>query len=513
MMKAIDTFLNRFTMYRFLLYYLSSILLLGFVLSLFHVVPVQPVAILSTIAIYLAVCYGVNWIFSRVLRISANQESTLITALILALISGPVSVFSDPRKAGILALAGLFAIASKYLIAIRKQHIFNPAALGIFLTDIIFGFYSSWWVGNIALLPLVVIGGFLLLRKIGRFRFVAVFLVAFIVFLMAMSVIQGLPFGMAVQNVAFVFLHTEIVFFAVVMLLEPITAPKRFTMQVVYAVIVAFLFQPQLTIFGMNLTPEEALLIGNLFSFIVSPSFKLSLRLKERREIGNGILAFSFDYPEGFNHRLGQYMEWTLPLPQSDNRGNRRYFSIASSPTESELMIAARFYPRSSRYKEELSSMKCGDPIVAAELSGDFVLPRDPKVPLLFIAGGIGITPFRSMVKYLVDTGEKRDIVLFYSNYGPDEIVFRDVFERAQQELGLKVVYTLTDDSRIPADWCGQRGFIDEKMIRDEVPDIDRRLVFVSGSPGMVDTMKRVLRSAGIRRRNIRSDYFPGYST
>ncbi len=450
MMKAIDSFLNRFTTYRLLLYYLAALLGLGFILSLFHALPVSPVAILSTTAIYIAVSYGANWGFAKILRINSNNESTLITALILALISGPVSLFADPRKAAILALAGLFAVASKYLIAIRKQHVFNPAALGVFLTAIIFGLYSSWWVGNIALLPVVAIGGFLVLRKTGRFRFVAVFFVAFIAFLMAMSVIQGLPFGLAVQNVAYVFLHTEIIFFAAVMLIEPITSPKRFSMQALYAVIVAFLFQPQLTLFGMNLTPEEALLIGNLFSYVVSPSFKLALKLKERREIGNGIFAFSFDYPSGFNHRLGQYMEWTLPLPDPDNRGNRRYFSIASSPTESELMIAARFYPRSSRYKQELAEMRRGDSIIAAELSGDFVLPRDPSIPLTFIAGGIGITPFRSMVKYLIDTGEKRDIVLFYSNYAEDEIVFRDVFEQATQIFGLRVVYTLTDERPNP---------------------------------------------------------------
>jgi ferredoxin-NADP reductase len=499
-------------MYRLILYYLASLLVLGFILSLFGALPVKPLAILSTTVIYLVVCYGTNWLFARFLRVHSNPESSLITALILALISGPVSVLADPRKAAIFALAGLVAMASKYLLVIRKQHIFNPAAFGILVTDLVFGLYSSWWVGNIAMLPLVVVGGILLLRRISRFRFVASFFAAFIVFLMALSIIQGLPFGMAVQSVVYVFLHTEIVFFAFVMLTEPLTSPKRFSMQVLYTIIVAFIFQPQLTIGGMNFTPEEALLIGNLFSFLVSPSFKLSLRLKERREIGNGILAFSFDRPEGFNHRLGQYMEWTLPVTGMDNRGNRRYFSIASSPTESELMIAARFYPRSSTYKQELSEMKCGDPIVAAELSGDFVLPKDPSVPLAFIAGGIGITPFRSMIKYLVDVGEKRDIVLLYSNYASDEIVFADVFEEAKRSIGLKVVYTLTDENRLPEGWNGRTGFIGEQMLREEVPVLKDRMFFVSGSPGMVDTMKGVLAQVGVKRRNIRSDYFPGYS-
>ena len=513
MIKLIDSFLNRFTMYRLLLYYLSAILGFAFIMSLFGAVPVKPLAILSTTAIYLIVCYGANWLLSRLFAVHSNPESSLITALILALISGPVSVASDPQKAGIFALAGLFAIASKYLIAIRKQHIFNPAAFGIFVSDLVFHLYSSWWVGNIVLLPLVVLGGILVLRKISRFRFIAVFLVAFVAFLLALSVIQGLPFAMALQNVLFVFLHTHIIFFAVVMLTEPLTSPKRFSQQAIYTTVVAFVVQPQLTIGGMNFTPEEALLIGNLLSFLLNPSFKLSLKLKERREIGSGIIAFSFDCPRGFNYRTGQYMEWRLPKNGMDNRGNRRYFSIASSPTEPELMIAARFYPRSSTYKQSMSSMGSGDPIVAAELSGDFVLPVDPTIPLVFIAGGIGITPFRSMIKFLVDTRQRRDVILIYSNYAEDEIVFRDVFDAAEKRSGLKVVYTLTDPARVSESWTGKVGFVDAKMIAEVVPDLKSRRFFVSGSPAMVDTMKSVLRTVGVPRVHIRSDYFPGYST
>lgn len=511
MIRAIDSLLNRFTMYRLLVYYLSALLGLGFILSVFHALPVQPDAILSTTAIYLIVCAVTNWIFARALKIEVNFESTVITALILALISGPVSVFADPRKAIFLALAGVVAIASKYLVAVNKQHVFNPAAFGVFVSGTLFGLYSSWWVGNLAMLPLVVIGGLLLIRKISRFRLIGSFFGFYFLFLLAMSIKQGLGLSGALHNIVYVTLHTEIIFFAAVMLIEPITAPKRFPMQVVFAALVAFFIQPQLTVFGQNFTPEAALLLGNLFSYAVSPSFKLSLRLKERKEIGNGILAFSFDYPQGFNHRLGQYMEWTLPLGELDDRGNRRYFSIASSPTESELLIAARFYPKSSRYKQVMAAMEAGDSIVAAELSGDFVLPSDPTVPLVFVAGGIGIAPFRSMLKYLADSDEKRDIVLLYSNSTADQIVFEDVLTEAQRKAGLKTVYTLTDESKLPKGWTGETGYIDESMIRRTVPDFDKRVYFISGSPGMVETVKKTLRTCGVRRRNIRSDYFPGY--
>ncbi len=91
--------------------------------------------------------------------------------------------------------------------------------------------------------------------------------------------------------------------------------------------------------------------------------------------------------------------------------------------------------------------------------------------------------------------------------------MFKDVFDAASHSVGLKAVYTLTDLARVPSNWCGRTGFIDAAMIRSEVPDFSSRMFFVSGSPGMVDTMKQVLRQVGVRRSAVRTDYFPGYSS
>ena len=513
MISILDAFLNRFTMYRLTVYYLASLLYVATILSAFAVVPGGPVAILSTTGILVASCLLGNALLARIARIRSNPESSLITALIMALIMGPVPAFSDPRRAGILALAGGVAVASKYLLALRRQHLFNPAAVGALFSSIVFGAGASWWVGNVALLPLAAAGGLLLARKTGRLRLVGAFLAMFLAFDSALALIQGLGVGDALQSILFVLSRTSVIFFATVMFTEPMTSPKRFRFQLLYAAIVAFLYQPQLSLFGQNLTPEEALLAGNLFSFAVSPSFKLRLRLKERREIGNGIMAFTFARPPGFSHRLGQYMEWTLPLSKSGSGGARRYFSIASSPTEGDLMIAARFPPNPSRYKEEMARMRTGDPIMAGELGGDFVLPRDSRVPLALVAGGIGITPFRSMIKYLLDKGERRDIVLLYSTSVEEEVVFRDVIDAAQRRIGLKAVYTLTDMRRIREGWCGQRGPIDAEMVRKEVPAFTERRYFVSGPPGMVGAIVRLLWSVGVPRRRVRTDSFLGYSS
>ncbi|HUI68982.1 MAG TPA: FAD-dependent oxidoreductase, partial [Spirochaetia bacterium] len=268
---------------------------------------------------------------------------------------------------------------------------------------------------------------------------------------------------------------------------------------------VAFLYQPQLSLFGQNLTPEEALMAGNLFSFAASPSFKMRLKLTERRQIAPGIMSFSFPRPPGFSHKLGQYMEWTLP-------SGRRYFSIASSPTEPEIMIAARFPAEPSRYKQELARMRSGDVITAGELGGDFVLPGDRGIPLAFVAGGIGITPFRSMIKYLADRGERRDIVLLYSASTEEQIAFRDVLGDAEKKIGLRVVHTLTDTCRIRQGWCGERGPIDGHMVREKVPEFRSRRYFVSGPPGMVNDVLKALGSIGVPRRQVRTDSFSGYA-
>src|ERR1700709_894999 len=138
----------------------------------------------------------------------------------------------------------------------------------------------------------------------------------------------------------------------------------------------------------------------------------------------------------------GQYMEWTLGHSDTDNRGNRRYFTLASAPTENHIRVGVKFSPESSSFKQAMLAMDQHTEIVAGQLAGDFVLPRDPQQKCVFIAGGIGITPFRSMIKYLLDTGQHRPIVLFYASKTVSEFVYQDIFDQAQRELGIKTMYS-----------------------------------------------------------------------
>ncbi|HUJ75481.1 MAG TPA: FAD-dependent oxidoreductase, partial [bacterium] len=472
----------------------------------------RPEAIAATTLILLASCWVSNLAFSKLWRIRSNPESSLITALILALILEPSFPVSNPHGALVVALAGAAGTASKYLLAFRRQHVFNPAAAAALFSGLVFGSYASWWVGATYMLPLVAVGGLLILRKVNRFRLAGVFLGAFLAVNVLLSILNGMPTDMMVQSLGFVFGQSAVIFFAVVMLTEPAGSPRRFSLQALYAGVVAVLYQPQLAILGHNLTPEQALMAGNLFSYLASPSWKLRLALRERRQIGPDLYSFTFDKPSWFRHLPGQYMEWSLPIHTADSRGTRRYFSLASSPTEDQIMVVARFPSPPSSFKAALLARSAGDLVTAGELAGDFTLPRGAGRPLAFIAGGIGITPFRSMVKNLLDRGEKRDIVLVYAANTEHELAFRDVFEEAERTLGVKVVYVIRDAAGARPGWQGKVGLVDAPLLQQVLPDAAERLCFVSGPPAAVDAMTAALRSVGVKRTRIRTDFFPGYA-
>ncbi len=507
----IVAFLRKATMYRLALYYIAGLLVMGELYGLAGWIAVNPLSLLETTAGLLAATILSDMVFSRIFRVWTDHESAVITALILALIAGPASLMAESARFGAIAMSGVFAIASKYLLAFKRQHLFNPAAAGIFLSSIAFKEFASWWVGQPILLPAVLLGGAVLVWKVRRFKMVGFFLATLAAMVVGSALIQGMPFDLAVANTGFVFFSTEAFFLAAVMLTEPKTSPKSFRLQAIYATIVAFFMIPQLSIFTLSSSPELALIAANFFAFIVSPKGRHVLRLKERRDLGRGISSFSFAYPGGFTHEPGQYADFALPIRAKDGRGARRAFSIASSPTEPEILIAARIPKTPSHYKSELAALAPGDTILATEVSGEFVLPRDKGRKLAFIAGGIGITPFRSMIKYMADAGERRDAVLVYSVRSEADIAFRDLLCEAGRTLGMRTVFTLTAPSEGMLSWEGERGRIDAGMLARCMPDVGDRICFVSGSPGFVAYAGKELRSLGVRRSRIRSDPFQGY--
>ncbi len=465
-MALLDSLLNRLTMYRLMLYYLIVLVVASLFFSGFN-----PLAILAQSIILLLTCYLTNLLFSKIFKVPTNFESFAITALILTLIVGPFARRSL-GEVGLLTIIAVLAMASKYLLVLNKRHIFNPAALAVTITAIFLGQGASWWIGNQTMLPFLILGGLIILRKIRRFSLVLVFL-----------------FVATVLSRSFANLFSpSLIFFASVMLIEPFTSPVFFKFQIVYAAAVATFFVILSSFVPYPL--ELSLLIGNLFCYLVSPTSRFKLELKHKLQLAPDIFAFYFLPEKEIKFLPGQYLEWTLSHPHSDSRGTRRFFTIASSPSEPEIMLVSKFAEMGSSFKKSLQSLPAGRQVFANGPAGEFTLTDKS---LVFIAGGIGITPFRSMVKYLLDTNKSQDIILLYSAKTEADFVFKDLFSQAK----IKTVYTTNR--------------VDEELIKKEVPDFKTRTFYVSGPEPMVQATEKILRTIGISRSHIHRDYFPGY--
>lgn len=489
-MKYIDTYLNNTTMYRLVLYYLTFLVAVACIFDLVGLLPYSPVDFIFSTVVLLAVSWATNTACSKFFNAATNIESVYITAFILALIIDPVAPTSLPGI-GFLAIAAAAAMGSKYILALDKKHLFNPAALGVAVTALAGIGSASWWVGgNLPLLPFVLAGGLLVVRKTRRADLVGTFIAVSLLTIFSTAVTPGDP-----SSLQKALLHTPLFFFAFVMLTEPITMPPTRRLRVVYAAIVGFFFAPNVHLGSVYLSPELALLLGNVFSFMVSSEGRYALRLVEKRTPAPSIDEFVFAPDRPVPFKPGQYLEFTLPHEKPDERGNRRYFTIASSPTEKNLHLGIKFYEPTSSFKIALGKLGIGDTISASQVAGDFILPRDPQKKLAFVAGGIGVTPFRAHTQYLIDKKEARDVVLLYASK-PEDIVYRDVFDAARVALGMKTVYVPT--------------IVDAALIAQEIPDYAERTFYISGPPGLVDACKKALKGLDVSRLNIVTDYFPG---
>lgn len=493
---SLDRFLDRFTTYRLVLYLLIIYIAAASVLAYFHKVPLTPRQILVSAVWLLLVSRVVNKLLARFLKVPANQESDLITGLILTLIMSPLSANVDYIA---LAAVAALAMATKYLLTWKGRHMLNPAAAGAFAAGLFFHTYASWWIGNKYMFPLVAIGGLLIVKKMKRVQMVLVMGAVFVSYTAAYAPAEHL-----VSAVWQALLDSSMMFFATVMLTEPLSSPTSLNPQLIYALVTGFLFSSR----QLRLSPEEALLIGNVLTFVMSPNRSMKLRLVSARKEASEIYSYIFRPDKKLAFAPGQYMEWTLPGVRLDSRGNRRYLTIASSPTEEDITFSVRMPEKMSGYKSSLAKLKPGAPILAAQLAGDFVLPDDPKIKLVFVAGGIGVTPFRSMVKYLIDNGTWRDVSLIYSVTEPSQFAFTDVFNKAR-EVGVKSHYVVSEPK---AGWKGLTGKLDSRLISQAVPDYSDRTFLISGPQGFVAYVRQELLEMGVGHGRIITDFFPGYN-
>jgi ferredoxin-NADP reductase len=236
----------------------------------------------------------------------------------------------------------------------------------------------------------------------------------------------------------------------------------------------------------------------------------MKARLVEAREIARGTAQFQFEVDGGLNFQAGQTCDITVPSPKySDERGNARTFSIASSPADlPRLMFATRL--SGSAFKRSLIESAPGTEADVDGPYGSFTLHRNASKPAVFFAGGIGITPFRSIIKDATERGLSHRLTLFYSNRTPDSTAFLpDLEQWAQRNPKLTLVPTITDDIDIHT-WKYQKGMIDAAFLKGRLPAGDA-IHYIAGPAVFVNAMRQALEGLGADPDNIRTEEFPGY--
>jgi ferredoxin-NADP reductase/nitrite reductase/ring-hydroxylating ferredoxin subunit len=239
---------------------------------------------------------------------------------------------------------------------------------------------------------------------------------------------------------------------------------------------------------------------------------KLPLKLisKEKLE-GTDIITFKFERGD-IAFSAGQFGYFKLEGVNNDPKGPIRHFSFASSPTERQyLLISTRI--RDTPYKKKLASLELGLPVQTWGPQGEFVLHDDNSKPAVFLSGGIGVTPFRSMIKYATDKKLPMKIVMFDSNRNEGNILYRREFDQwASQNRNLKVIYTVTDED--PLGWTGEKGKINKDMIKRHVNEeiLAKSIFYICGPPAMLDAMRGLLqKDLQIQKERIKMEEFTGY--
>jgi ferredoxin-NADP reductase len=222
-------------------------------------------------------------------------------------------------------------------------------------------------------------------------------------------------------------------------------------------------------------------------------------------------MAFHFEKPEGFEYKAGQFADFTILNPsQTDDEGNIRGFSLASAPFEHHLVSVTRM--RDTAFKRELKALPLGTELELDAPYGGFTLHNKVARPAVFLTGGIGITPVRSIVLQAGQDQTAHKLVVFYSNKRPEDAAFLDeltVFGETNENLTF--VPTMTQPEKSLRSWNGETGRIDQAMLERHVEDLTAPIYYLCGPAGMVTAMRGVLNGAGVDDDDIRTEEFTGY--
>ena len=508
--------LGRVSMYRLALLSLAGLALVAFVVSFFQLVAPTPGELLASAALLAAVCALVDAVAQAVVRLPWRIESSLITAGILLFILRPTL---EPAGLAGIALAAAVASLSKYVLAWRGRHIFNPAAAGAAVLTIVSIWLpdlgaSSWWVGTPVLAAPVLILGLAVLVRTEKVRVISVFLVVAVAVGVARTATQYQQAGLQIETMDIlwpVLWSSPFLFLGAFMLSEPLTMPPRRWQQFTVAALVGVLAGWPIDLGAISLGQERALLVGNLlaFAFAFSMRSAVKLTLESRAELTPTVQALTFRAHRRLAFLPGQYLELDVPHRHPDARGTRREFSIASAPEDLPLLtVAFREVPGAksqSSYKKALAQVTAGDALAVTGVWGDFILPKKPSSAVLMVAAGIGITPFVSQLRHVRLAEDDRDIVLVYVASEASELAFRDELEASGVPT---IVFTRDEPQNLPRHWRWARGVrLDAAGLEQVVPDISARHVYISGPAGLIADLAPALEHA----RSITTDAFSGY--
>ena len=234
-------------------------------------------------------------------------------------------------------------------------------------------------------------------------------------------------------------------------------------------------------------------------------------KLQDRFEVAERTLAFQFEKPAGFTFKPGQFINLTLlDPPETDAEGNVRTFSLASAPGEPTLMVATRM--RDSAFKRVAGRMPLGAQVRLEGPFGNLTLHADATRPAAFLAGGIGITPFRSILVHAAMARLSHRLFLFYSNRRPEDAAFLDEVQALERENpNYTFIGTMTDMARSQRPWPGETGQVDQAMLARFLDGVGRPIFYIAGPPQMVSSLHEILRGAGVTDADIRAESFTGY--
>ena len=216
-------------------------------------------------------------------------------------------------------------------------------------------------------------------------------------------------------------------------------------------------------------------------------------QLKSRQEIAAGTMALHFEKPKGFAYKAGQFADYTLiNPPETDAEGNTRGFSLASAPYEDDLMLATRM--RDTAFKRVLKNMELGTELTLDAPDGSFTLHNNTQIPAVFLTGGIGVTPVRSIVLQAVHDNAPHRILVFYSNRRPEDAAFLDeLVEPQKKNPNYTFVGTMTEMEKSSGKWHGETGYITRDTLLKYVGDLTLPIYYIDGPPAMVSAMRETL--------------------